>query len=185
MSRIRVYDPAVYVSTDPSTYKEVTVTTEIGDFATVVFDNVTITDLKNSVLDGLGELYIEFFDRGALGEGGDGNFVVNAIEIRPVSSVGILTLTGATLPGPVDADGLTVDTYNGTGAPPNSVITAATTNGTVTSADQDPNTNGVQVFADSSVNFSFTVQRPASTDDGVSTNIVAGSTISAGEVSGL
>ena len=111
LDRIRVYDPATYVSTNPSTYQEVTVTTEVGIFANVAFNNVTISQIGAT---GLGQLYIEFVDGG----GNDANFVVNAIEIRPMNSVGILTLTGSTLSAPVDADGLTVDTYSGTGAPP-------------------------------------------------------------------
>jgi len=145
-----------------------TFSTAIGDFATIVFDNVMIG--------ATGQLYIQFVDLGAGGEGGDRNFVVNAIEIRPTNSVGQLTLTGATLLGTVDADGLTVDTYNGTGAPPNAIITVATTNGTVTSADVDPNTRGVQVQADVLGNFLFTVRRPTSSTT---------ATVSAGEVTGL
>ena len=52
--------------------------------------------------------------------GGDPATVILAMDIRPVETVGQLTIT-RTSPRdrtPLEADGLTVDTYTGTGAPP-------------------------------------------------------------------
>jgi hypothetical protein len=79
-------------------------------------------------------------------------------------------------PNPVPADGLTVDTYTGSGALPGTFVTIVNSGGVIQTADASPLYQGVQVLADMSGNFMFDLQRPASADD---------VSLSAVEVSGL
>ena len=81
---------------------------------------------------------------------------VNGIEIRPAE---IFTMGGPPL-GPLDADGVTVDTptaYNGT---PNAFYTITTTLGTILTADANPDIDGIQIQADGSGEFQYQIQRP-------------------------
>jgi hypothetical protein len=80
----------------------------------------------------------------------------------------------------LDADGTAVDTYRGQGAPANSLVTVATTLGTIMSADQNGTYQGVQVQADGAGVFTFQVKRPSGT--GGTGNAAA--TITAQEVLG-
>jgi fibronectin type 3 domain-containing protein len=106
--------------------------------------------------DASGQLALQFSDGG----GYDPYWVVNSLEVRPVATIGSLTLTG---PGSVPADGTSpvdTDTIQGTGATPGALVTVSTTLGTIVGADADPNYAGIQVQADADGNFSFQVQRP-------------------------
>ena len=119
------------------------------------------------------QLALQFLDRG----GADPNFVLNALDIRPASgtnSPATITLTGPASPPPADGSGS--DTINGGGVPLNALITVSSNLGTITTADADPNYAGIQVMADSSGNFSFTLKRPTGTG--------SGATITANEVTG-
>src|SRR5262249_22241770 len=58
------------------------------------------------------------------------------------------------------ADGVTVDTFMGTGGAPNALVTITTTLGTVASADVSPSYAGIQVLSDMHGNFTFQIRRP-------------------------
>ena len=82
--------------------------------------------------------------------------------------------------GTLDADGMTVDTYTGARAPANSLVTVATTLGTVVAGDDlDATWQGVQVRADEAGVFTFHILRPS----GLSTNPET-ATITAQEIEG-
>jgi hypothetical protein len=90
--------------------------------------------------------------------GGHSYWTVNALDVRPVSLVADLKLTG---PGTVPADGTTVATYTGTGARPNALVTIDSTKGTVLN-DVASAYQGVQVQADAAGTFTFQVRSPLS-----------------------
>ena len=121
---------------------------------------------------------LQFKDQG----GSDPNFVVNALDITPFTAAGTITLTrtspGGT--GSLEADGLSVDTYAGSGAVPNSVLTLTAMTGAGAAGkftevsntsntfsppvtDVSPSLAGVQVQADGSGNFQFHYLRPTGT----------------------
>jgi hypothetical protein len=80
----------------------------------------------------------------------------------------------------LDADGMTVDTYLGTRAPANSLVTVASTLGTVMAADDmDATLQGSQVRANDAGAFTFHLLRPS----GLSTNPQT-ATITAQDVEG-
>lgn len=123
----------------------------------------------------------------------DPNWVINGLDIRPITpplnnSVGLITLTRLGGVATLDADGLTEDTYIGTGAPANAYITLTTTAGTITAATNSSGTfvadaytggssgfAGVQAQTNGSGTFQFKIRRP--TGD-------APATITAFEISG-
>jgi hypothetical protein len=207
-----VYDPAVYNVNNPLTYSRqkidtwgagategganviwgggVTNTTGTGYYRWVRFTTGTIVP---TVLGGeTGKIRIELKDLGGV----DPHTVINALDIRPTSTVGVMTITTRPGTGPgyvLPADGLTVDTYTGTGAPPNTMLTVtayAPNTATLPSPDnshylkiQDasialnpaPYTNpptlpdrdlalfATQIISDSNGNFSFKATRPSLT----------------------
>ena len=101
--------------------------------------------------------------------------VLNGLDIRPVSSVGLIAITRddglrltTTAPvvqtgDPVSADGLTIDDYTGTNAAANSLLTVTTTTGTIVTPDLDRYLQGVQVLSDASGTFTFQIRRPSGT----------------------
>ena len=109
--------------------------------------------------------------------GYDSTAVILAMDVRPTNALGLITLErtaslNSTADGtsPFDslpADGVTVDTYRGTGAPPNATITITVSAGTPTSqytvvtTDEDPTTFGTQVTTNAAGTFTFSIQRPA------------------------
>ena len=159
---------------------------------------VTVAD---GATDDTGSITLDMRDLG----GSNGTTVILAMDIRPVEAVGQLTLVrdavSADTP-PFDvlpADGLTVDKYTGTGAPPNAVLTVTVSAGgqyalvtpdTVPAADAaipsavnayQP-TFGGQVKSGADGTFEFSVQRPAT----LTTNAASeGWTIVVEESSGL
>ncbi len=96
--------------------------------------------------------------------------VLNGMEVRDTTLVSSITFPGV---APLAADGLTTDTYTGTHAPPNTLLTVTTTHGTVLppadSSDLDPYLQGVQVLSDSSGTFTFRIARPSGTGGGIAT----------------
>ncbi len=134
-------------------------------------------------------LSLQFLDRG----GSDPNFVLNALQFRPISTVQGITfaLTGTSNAGAgTGADGITVDTYTGTIAGASLAgrsINVSTTLGTIVGVDDgsgglthtDNNSlyTGAQAIVESNNTFKFTVRRP--TLAGVAP------TLSAAEVTGL
>ncbi len=150
--------------------------------------------LTVTVGDGEGDLGTITLDMADLG-GGSGTTVILAMDVRPLDAVGKLTLARAE-PGPqsptggpppsftaLAADGMTVDRYTGTGAPPNAVLTvtvsaegryATVTPDAVPAADlpASPSTYnayvptfGGQVKAKDDGSFEFFVLRPATLTD--------------------
>ncbi|MCA9175802.1 MAG: hypothetical protein KDB14_15055, partial [Planctomycetales bacterium] len=117
------------------------VTTTPGEFAIVEFD-VDVAD---------GQLALRFED-----VGGAPYFTLNGLTLRPAVDVQPITLQPA---GPFVADGLTIDTLSGSGAPPNALVTIATKAGTVLD-DVASQYDGVQVQADATGQFSARVRRP-------------------------
>ena len=98
-------------------------------------------------LDSLGTLLMTMRDLG----GYDPATVILAMDIRPVDAVGELTLertSPADVPplGALPADGMTVDTYQGTGAPPNATITVTVSAGSpVQYASVTPDVDSVRL----------------------------------------
>jgi autotransporter-associated beta strand protein len=112
-----------------------------------------------------GKLYMTMKDLG----GADPATVILAMDIRPVETVGQLTITGGPVFAAVEADGDTIDVYSGTGAPPGALLTVtvsapgatATQYATITT-DVDTTRFGGQVVADPTTgDFTFSVLRPA------------------------
>jgi len=114
----------------------------------------------------LGKLFVTMEDLG----GWDSTAVILAMDIRPVDAVGEITIT-RTVPAGADplsalaADGMTVDTYQGTGAPPNATLTVTVSAGTPTqyarvTPDGDTSLFGSQVTANEYGVFTFSVLRP-------------------------
>ncbi len=149
-----------------------TLSTRAGEFATETFIE-TLSGARP-------QLRLRFHDNG----GSDPYWVVNALDVRPAQNNITITRTSPVGNGPLAADGLTVDTFQGmvTGLPSNAsvLINLTTTLGALTSTDQSTLYQGSQVLVstDGQGNgaFSFTVQRPS----GPGT-----ATIVASEVSGL
>ncbi len=143
---------------------------------------------------GLGTLLMRMRDLG----GYDGAAVILAMDIRPVDTVGQMTLTRVTPAGTpplsaLPADGMTVDTYQGTNAPPGATITVTvsavgpaptyTVHYATVTPDGDTTAFGAQVTADGSGSFQFSVLRPATLAD---TSLTTENwTITAQESSGL
>jgi len=109
--------------------------------------------------------------------GVDPHWVLNALRVRPAPGASI-AITGPAVP--LDANGTDVDTYTGSGAPANALVTVATTLGTITTADASTTYQGVQVLTDAAGGFTFQIQRPSGT--GSSGNATA--TITAQDVLG-
>jgi len=143
------------------------------------------TDDIAAVADGLGKLYVTLQDLG----GADATAVILALDIRPVSTVGNL-LVARTTDGsdPLPADGMTVDHYTGSGAPPHATLTVTASAGTPLqyariTPDGDLNMFSTQITANQDGAFTFSVLRPATL-----TNTTADEenwTILVEEVSGL
>jgi hypothetical protein len=123
------------------------INTAAGQFATRTF-TFTVPGPAN------GQLGLQILDLG-----GNIFWVINSLDIRPLASVVPVSFTSG--PGTVGADGLTVDTVNGTtNMPDGALLTVSSNLGTVVGSDADPNYAGVQVVV-TGHNFSFNVQRPA------------------------
>ncbi|MCY2987829.1 MAG: hypothetical protein NTY19_08205 [Planctomycetota bacterium] len=102
------------------------------------------------------------------------NAVINGMEVRDTTAAtNTVRLIAFTMPGSVEADGLTTDTYTGTHAVPNALLTVTTTHGTVLppadSSDLDPYLQGVQVLSNDSGTFTFRIARPSGTGGGSAT----------------
>ena len=127
--------------------------------------------------------------------GFDAYFRINSLEIRPMESVGEISLSLAEGEATLEADGLSVDTYLGSGAPPNAMLTIDTTLGSIATADLPAGESlysGVQVTSDASGNFSFQVRRPSGIGAGEGeirvrevTGLARGSLVQPYEVAGL
>jgi fibronectin-binding autotransporter adhesin len=150
-----------------------TTSTNVNEFSTLVFRNVYIPPGATDI----GQLVVEMVYAGS---NSLWNAVINGLDIRPMSSVGLITLDrtsgGA---DPLSADAMLTDTYTGAGAPPNTLITIAATGGQLVTADADRfydkahelNLDGglptdfvtsIQVLSDADGNFTFDLQRPSS-----------------------
>ncbi len=128
-----------------------------------VFQNQFITiagvgqDVNND-----GKLDISFVDKG----GTHSYWHVNALDVRPLSLVSPVTITRADgMTTALVADGLTKTTYFAHGFFPNSVVTVATTNGAITTADVDAFLVGVQVLADGTGKATFELLHPTGNSD--------------------
>jgi hypothetical protein len=75
-------------------------------------------------------------------------------------TLGFLSM-GFPTPGTLDADGTTIDTFPLSAAEPNSLVTVATTLGTLSGTDADPNIEGFQVLTDGAGTASILIQRPS------------------------
>ena len=96
--------------------------------------------------------------------GGDPFWMLHALEIRPQSLVdNALTLTriNPTGTGPLDGNGVSIDTYQGNNATPYALVSVRSTAGTIlASQDQNPSFTGVQVQANAQGQFTFQITRP-------------------------
>ena len=82
-------------------------------------------------------------------------FAVNGLTVRPAS---ILTI--GTCSDPLAADGVTVDSFPLIGAPPNTLLTIATTLGTIKNPDVDDELAGIQVLSGPLGEVDILLQRP-------------------------
>jgi fibronectin type 3 domain-containing protein len=97
-----------------------------------------------------GQLDIRLFSDGGT------SFLINALDI--IESPSLIAIVGPA--GPLTADGATIDTYSGSGAGANALVTVSTTLGTIVSPDADPFYAGVQIMTDLAGAFSVDVLRP-------------------------
>ena len=148
-----------------------TANTSAGYYRWVCFTTDTIVDSDPIADDGQGTVLMRMRDLGGV----DTTAVILAMDIRPVETVGQITLSRTSPSGTpplssLPADGATVDTYQGTGAPPGATITITVSAGspvqyaTVT-PDGDVTAFGAQVTADATGSFTFSVKRPATLTD--------------------
>ena len=89
-------------------------------------------------------------------------WTISGLDVRPVGLIAPLTLTradSAPFTQPQVADGLTVDTYNGSGAAPFAELTINPQYGTPYGTDIDPAVKGFQVQADARGDFTFQILR--------------------------
>ncbi len=84
-------------------------------------------------------------------------FSVNGLTVRPAN---ILTMGACA--GPFEADGVTVDTFPLINAPANTLLTIATTMGTILNADADDELAGLQVLTGPMGELDIILQRPFS-----------------------
>ena len=156
-----------------------------GYYRWIRFTTDTIVDAD----DGLGTLLITMRDLG----GWDYTAVILGMDIRPVDSVGEIAIARSLPPGEVPlsalpADGMTVDTYTVSGAPPSATLNVTVRAGSPVqyarvTPDGDVTMFGSRVLADENGNFSFSVLRPATLTD---TSLAQEDwTIQVEEVSGL
>jgi autotransporter-associated beta strand protein len=121
------------------------------------------TDVIGPVSGDLGKLYIRMQDLG----GSDPTAVILGLDIRPVEAVGRRTIFRAVAGAdPLPADGMTVDHYLGTGAPPFGKLTVTASAGTPlqyarVTPDGDVTLFGTQLTADENGAFAFSLLRPA------------------------
>jgi hypothetical protein len=90
-------------------------------------------------------------------------WTISGLDVRPLGLVAPLTVTradSAPFSQPQVADGLTVDTYNGSGAAPYAELTINPQNGTPYGTDIDPAVKGFQVQANALGGFTFQILRP-------------------------
>ena len=142
-----------------------TANTGAGYYRWVCFTTPTIGD--GLPADGEGTILMRMRDLGGV----DTTAVILAMDIRPVETVGQITLSRTSPSGTpplrsLPADGTTVDTYQGTGAPPGATITITVSAGSPVqyarvTPDGDTTAFGAQVTADASGLFTFSVKRPA------------------------
>jgi len=184
------YDSEFWVDLPTGTY---IVNTVIGDTAPFYHDQVQVSAEKDTsrvrtvmVSTTAGQWtsssFVATIDDGRLNlvlkdmGGVDPHWVLNALRVRPAPTLITITPPG----GALDANGSSVDTFEGSGAPAGSWVTVATTLGTIATADASATYQGVQVLADGDGNFRFEIQRPSGT--GGSGNVTA--TVTAQEVFG-
>ena len=109
--------------------------------------------------------------------GGDTFWVLNSLEVRPQEMVFPLTFARPnvnTLTDMLIADGTTIDTYTGTGAAPNAVLTVTVSNGANAGIDVLPQMKEFQIQADALGAYSFQVLRPTGTANTISLRDVTG-----------
>ena len=96
--------------------------------------------------------------------GGTSNFwTVNGLDVRPLGLIGRLSLHRVGGNVSTTADGLSVDTYTGTGAVPYSEVTISPQYGSPGGTDVDPAMKGYQVRADATGIFTAYLLRPTGT----------------------
>lgn len=91
------------------------------------------------------------------------NWALSGLEVRPIGLISPLAITRADgALGTVQqvADGLTIDTYNGTGADPGAIITINPGTATPGTPDARPDLLGFQTIADANGAFTFGLLRP-------------------------
>jgi len=137
----------VQVNAEGGTAELTGISTSLGQFAVRGF-SVAVSD---------GRLDLEFTDQG----GTNADWVINGVVIRPWSvAQSSLAIAG---PGvPLSGDGVTLSTFSGSGATPSTLITVATSMGTVVGADASSLYQGFQVQADGSGQFAIVIQAPPS-----------------------
>jgi len=88
---------------------------------------------------------------------------IKGIDIETDGGTGTLGFLsmGFPTPGTLAADGTTIDTFPLSAAEPNSLVTVATTLGTLSGTDADPNIEGFQVLTDGAGEASILIQRPS------------------------
>jgi hypothetical protein len=119
----------------------------------------------HAIIDSSGILYLDVKDLG----GDSPYFQINSLEVRPLATVGEIDIERVGGVTSLPANGLTVDTYQGSGAPPNALITLDTSMGTIITPDLPLSVSpymGMQVQSDAYGNFTFQLRRPSGTGAG-------------------
>ena len=117
---------------------------------TKIFDAIYTVTVSSEQLDLTFSANDKFFN--------DPYWVVNAIEIRPLSTVTPIYIEPV---GDVPADGSTITTVQATSLlAAGAQVTVTSTLGTITSADVNPNLNGIQVTVGGGGAISFDIQSP-------------------------
>jgi VCBS repeat-containing protein len=107
-----------------------------------------------------GRLILEIADLGGV----DRLFGINSLELRPMESVGQIKLECITAATTLLADGRSIDTFQGSGAPANALLTLTTSIGSFATPDLPLSASpyvGLQVMSDSLGQFRFQLERPA------------------------
>jgi len=172
--QFRAYDPGNAGNPLFDQTKVVSTQADVTEYTTVRFEVQVGTS---------GLLYVQIRDLPNPVPGAETNpaTVILGMDVRPIENVKVITVVPPAA-GALPADGLTVDTYTGSGAPLDALLTVRASNkneyfepsdpssdvtasnlGTITATDQDMYRTYTQVYSNSNGDFTFDLRRPTST----------------------
>ncbi len=167
--QFRAYDPGNVGNPLFDQTKVVSTQADVTEYTTVRFEVQVGTS---------GLLYVQIRDlpNPVIGAETNPSTVILGMDVRPIENVKVITVVPPAA-GRLPADGLSVDTYTGSGAPPDALLTVRASNqneydappwgdvtasnlGTITATDQDMYRTYTQVVSDSNGDFTFDLRRP-------------------------